>query len=136
MQKAAFSIVKYHFDKVTINLSNHKSNEISLNFDTKGVYDKETSSYELCFSVKAFNENHIENPFVEVECIGFFSFENVNSFDEIPDFFYRNCIAILFPFVRAYVSMITVQANVPGIMLPTLNLTSLEVTLKQNTIQK
>jgi preprotein translocase subunit SecB len=73
---------------------------------------------------------------VEVECVGFFSFENVNSFDEIPDFFYRNCIAILFPFVRAYISMITVQANVPGIMLPTLNLTSLEAALKQNTIQK
>ncbi|HAH54214.1 MAG TPA: hypothetical protein DCM02_02725 [Flavobacterium sp.] len=136
MQKAAFSIVKYQFDKVTINLSNHKSNEISLNFDTKGVYENETSTYELCFSVKAFNENNIENPFVEVECVGFFKFENVNSFEEIPDFFYRNCIAILFPFVRAYVSIITVQANVPGVMLPTLNLTSLESTLKQNTIQK
>ena len=136
MQKAAFSIVTYRFVNVNICLSNHKSNEILLDFETKGVFIEHDSLYELTFTVKAFNENNIENPFVNVECNGIFKFENVTSFEEIPDFFYRNCIAILFPFVRAYVSIITIQANVPGIMLPTLNLTMLESTLRQNTTQK
>lgn len=65
-----------------------------------------------------------------------YQFENVNSFEEIPDFFYKNSIAILFPFVRAYVSIITIQANVPSVMLPTLNLSSLESELKENTTLK
>ncbi len=136
MQKAAFSIISYRFDNVSICLSNHQSNEISLAFETKGIYDEKESIYELIFSVKAFNEGNIEKPFVNVECVGLFKFENVTTIDEVPDFFYRNSIAILFPFVRAYVNMITVQANVPGIMLPTLNLTSLESELRQNTILK
>jgi preprotein translocase subunit SecB len=116
-------------------LSNHKTNEISIDFDPKGTYIEKDSIFELTFSVKAYNEGNIENPFVQVGCVGIFKFENVTTFEEIPDFFYRNCIAILFPFVRAYVNMITIQANVPGIMLPTLNLTALESILRQNTSQ-
>ena len=89
----------------------------------------------MFFTVKVSNENQ-SSPFVEVSCKGVFKFEEVNNFDEIPDFFYRNSIAILFPYLRAYVSMVTTQANVPGIILPTLNLSHLEHDLKSNTLQK
>ncbi len=136
MQKAAFSIEKYQFVKVLIDLNNHQSSEITVDFETKGVYHQEMATFELDFTFHAFNEENKDKPFVMVECIGTFKFEEVSTFEEIPDFFYRNCIAILFPFVRAYVSIITSQANVPGIMLPTMNLTSLETGLRQNTTQK
>lgn len=136
MQKAVFSITKYYFEKVSIDLLNHTSKEINLDFETSGLYNQANSSFDLTFSIKAFNNGTPENLFAFVKCIGTFKFDNVATFQEIPDFFYRNCIAILFPFVRAYVNIITTQANVPGIMLPTLNLTSLEATLKQNTTQQ
>jgi preprotein translocase subunit SecB len=137
MQKAAFSIDKYVFDKVIIDLANNTSKDINLSFETKGVFFEKDLKYELIFSVTAFNEDKtIENPFVFVQCIGLFNFENVSNFEDIPDFFYRNCIAILFPYLRAYVSVVTSQANIPGIILPTLNLTSLEGDLRKNTIRK
>ena len=135
MQKAAFSIINYQFDKVNIDLTNHKSREVSLSFDTQGVFIKENSTYELIFSVKATTKDEV-SPFVAVQCKGIFKFENVFIIEEIPDFFYRNSIAILFPYVRAYVSLITTQANVPGIILPTLNLSNLEEGLRKNTTQK
>ena len=135
MQKAAFSIVKYQFSRVFIDLKNHTNNEICLDFDTKGVFEQINSIYELIFTVKAFNEN-IDAPFVEIECIGTFEFENVTNMVEIPDYFYKNSIALLFPYLRAYISIVTTQANVPGILLPTLNLSGLESSLKENTIQK
>lgn len=137
MQKAAFSIEKYIFDKVNIDLSNHISKEISLSFDTKGTYIGEKTQYELTFSVTAFNEEKtINSPFLFIQCVGTFNFQEVTSFEEIPAFFYRNAIAILFPYLRAYVSVVTSQANIPGIILPTLNLSSLEDGLRKNTIQK
>lgn len=137
MQKAAFSIDKYVFNQVSINLDNNVSNELNIKFNTSGSYDKANSSFELVFSVTVYNdEKTIDNPFVFVQCVGSFKFENVNSFEEIPDFFYRNCIAILFPYLRAYVSVVTSQANVQGIILPTYNLSSLEGELRNNTIQK
>jgi preprotein translocase subunit SecB len=135
MQKAAFSIINYQFDKVTIDLSNHKNRELSLSFDTSGVFDNVESIYELVFLVNVTHDQ-AEEPFVSVRCRGVFKLENVSSLIEIPDFFYRNSIAILFPYVRAYVSLVTTQANVPGIILPTLNLSSLEEDLRKKTTQK
>jgi preprotein translocase subunit SecB len=137
MQEAAFSIANYQFDKVNIDLSNRESKNLSLSFDVKGLYNNEVSTYELTFVVYVFNqEESKENSFVTVRCKGTFKFENVTSIEEIPNFFYQNSIAILFPYVRAYVSLITTQANVPGIILPTLNLSDLVGELRGNTTQK
>jgi preprotein translocase subunit SecB len=135
MQKAAFSIIGYQFDRIQIDLNNHKSKDLALAFETKGLFDNENSTFELQFVVNVSNKE-AENPFVEISCKGNFKFDNVSSLDEIPDFFYRNSIAILFPYVRAYLSLVTTQANVPGIILPTLNLSNLESELKSNTTIK
>ena len=133
MQNASFSIVNYQFDKVSIDLTNHKNANLSTFFDTSGIFISENSIYELTFLVKVFNNEDKENPFISVRCKGVFKFENVSTLDQIPDFFYRNCIAILFPYVRAYISLVTTQANVPGIILPTYNLSNLEEGLRKNT---
>lgn len=133
MQNASFSIVNYQFDKVSIDLTNHKNANLSTFFDTSGIFVSENSIYELTFLVKVFNDEDKENPFISVRCKGVFKFENVSTIEQIPDFFYRNCIAILFPYVRAYISLVTTQANVPGIILPTYNLSNLEEGLRKNT---
>lgn len=135
MQKAAFSIINYQFDKVLIDLSQHQSGELNLGFETSGIFTSENKTFELTFLV-IVKHNEEESAFAQIRCKGNFQFENVNSFEEIPDFFFRNSVAILFPYVRAYLSLVTTQANVPGIILPTLNLSHLENDLRKNTIQK
>ena len=50
--------------------------------------------------------------------------------------FISNSIAILFPYVRAFVSTLTLQANIKPILLPTLNLSSLQDILRENTTTK
>ncbi len=136
MQKAAFSIINYQFDKVQIDLNNHHSStDLALAFETKGIFDSNSSVFELRFVVKV-SSKETENPFAEISCKGNFKLEDVSSLEDIPEFFYRNSIAILFPYVRAYLSLVTTQANVPGIILPTLNLSNLESELRNNTTTK
>ena len=72
---------------------------------------------------------------MRINCKGLFDFKNVETIEDIPDFFYKNSIAILFPYVRAYISLVTTQANVPGILLPTYNLSNLEEKLRNNTTE-
>ncbi len=134
MEKAAFSIVNYQFDRVSINLENHKSPELSIDFACNGSYNQADTTYELTFHAKVFNPP--TEPFVSIQCKGTFQFDNISDMTEIPDYFYVNSIAILFPYVRAYLSLVTTQANVPGIILPTLNLSHLQDELRRNTIQK
>ncbi len=137
MQKAEFSIEGYKFDIVSIDMSNQISNEINLSFDVNGSFISKEKKYELIFSVSAFNDGKgLDNPFVFARCVGLFNFQNVKSIEEIPPFFYRNCTAILFPYLRAYISMLTNQANIPGLILPTYNVSSLGDELKKNTTLK
>lgn len=137
MQKAAFSIESYKFNKVIIDMANHTSNDVELFFSVKGEFLTEAKKYKLMFSVRAFSENKgIKEPFVYIECVGLFKFKHLSSNEEIPEFFYRNSTAILFPYVRAYVSIVTTQANVPGLILPTVNISYLGDELKKRTTVK
>ena len=100
MQNASFSIINYQFEKVNIDLSNHTPDNLSINFDTHGVFIKENSVFELTFSVSVFNKETEENPFVNILCKGLYQFENVSDMVDIPAYFYGNSIAILFPYVE------------------------------------
>lgn len=136
MEKASFAIEHFKFDKVTIDLDNKNGKDIFVAFDPKGVFHKNNSSYELTIGFNAFdNKENKGQPFVFVRCIGIFKFQNVDNLSEIPSFFYKNSIAILFPYLRAYVSLVTNQANIPPLVLPTMNLSALEHPLKANSTE-
>ena len=132
MNKAAFSLKEYKFEKVSIDFSKRTSNELNITFDPSGKFISENSTFELTIVFNAFNED-VENSFVTIKCSSTFQFENEINFNEMPSYFYRNSIAIVFPYIRAFISTVTLQANIPPIILPTMNLTSLEIPLKQNT---
>ncbi len=71
----------------------------------------------------------------QIKCIAIFEFEDKINFEDIPSYFYINSIAILFPYVRAFVSTVTLQANIPPIVLPTMNISSLGKPLKESTVE-
>ena len=73
---------------------------------------------------------------ISVGSVARFSFSSLMKFEDIPDYFYSNSVAILFPYMRAFVSTVSLQSNIPPLILPTLNLTKLGETLKKNSIQK
>jgi len=132
---ASFSITNYVFDKINIDLSKKGNDKLSLNFAPAGMFDEQTAIYELTFNTEIKSEDK-NKPFILIRCKGLFRFQDINSFSEIPDFFYNNSIAILFPYLRSYISLVTTQANIPGIILPTLNLSSLGKDLKENSTLK
>jgi preprotein translocase subunit SecB len=136
MNKAAFSIVGYKFTDVSLIYANHSDEDMQVAFMPTGIYDEEKSEYDLQFMTGIFKKDNIDNPFLSINCIGTFKFETITTIESIPDFFYTNAIAILFPYVRAYASLVTAQANVPGIILPTLNLSHLAEDLKKETSKK
>lgn len=131
---AAFSLEHYLFDKVYINLENYNKNEYRIEFNPSGIFKKEDKTYTLNFGFTATCDGLIDS-FVSINCVGVFKFNNIEGIDEIPPYFYRNSIAILFPFLRGFLSMVTIQANVPPILLPTMNLTSLEKPLLEKTTE-
>lgn len=136
MEKAAFSLDKYNFPKVSIDLAKKNTEEIDVSFEPHGIFNSQDSTFELKFDFSAFDPDDIKNPFIAIECVAYFKFVNVKSLEDIPSFFYRNSIALVFPYLRAFVSMVTLQANIPPLILPTMNLSALEEPLRQRTTQQ
>ncbi|HLO91987.1 MAG TPA: hypothetical protein VK172_12560 [Lentimicrobium sp.] len=77
----------------------------------------------------------MNKPFIKIDCVATYRFQEKLNFQDIPPYFYQNSIAILFPYVRAFVSTVTLQANIGPILLPTMNLSELESPLRDNTTE-
>lgn len=131
MTPAAFKLQKYIFDKVNIDLENLKNDsQLSLDINPSGIYSAETGIFQLIFVFTAFQG---DNRVISVRCVSEYKFQELTPYEELPRMFYANSIAILFPYVRAFVSTVTLQANIPPILLPTMNLTSLGEKLQAQT---
>lgn len=131
---AAFAFKNYVFTNVEINMGQFSETlPLDLSFSPSGVYDKTARSYNLRFVFNA-KQGEEEATIVKIVCEASFEFKEAINLEEIPDYFYPNCLAIVFPYVRAFVSSVTLQANMTTpILIPTLNLTGLQSILKENT---
>lgn len=134
MKEAAFSLINYSIVKAILDLENLPiGSTFNLDFNPSGVYEQNSGKYTLCLTFQAKCEN-IEA--VNIKIIAVYQFKKTLGFNDIPSYFYSNSIAIIFPYIRAFVSTLTLQANVVPIMLPTLNISALENVLRNNTTVK
>lgn len=131
MEKAQFKLDNFVFNKAELDFTKRKSSELVLKFTPNGKFFFATKNYELNLLFTA-SDSESDNV-VLVNCLATFSFQDVMELKDIPDFFYANSIAIIFPYIRAFVSTLTLQANIPPIVLPTLNLSQLRTILRDNT---
>lgn len=136
VSKAAFRLEKFAFPFAKLDLEG-LPRELTLHniFSLKGFYRASAGEFKLCFIYEAKDQSS-SKAVVQVTCQAIFRFASDLDFDEIPEYFYQNSVAILFPYVRAFVSSLTLQANVTPIVLETLNLSSLKEELKNNTTEE
>lgn len=129
---ATFSLINYEFIDVKMLGENRPATEsLSINFSTEGGYNEEDGLFNLKFTTYVSEEG--KNPYISVLCTAQYRFVEHIKLAEIPDYFYANSIAILFPYVRAYISFLTTQANQRAVILPTYNLSVLGSELQKNT---
>lgn len=135
MKNAAFTLKGYRFPKALIDLTNIKeeNNEFKMDIFPSGKYNERTREFELKFAFIA-RLNQSDVPAISVDCESKFIFAEALGFEEIPDYFYPNSIAIIFPYVRAFVSTLSLQANYRPIVIPTMNLSDLSETLRQHVV--
>jgi preprotein translocase subunit SecB len=110
------------------------SKKINLGFAPKGYINKKDASFRLQLGIKIEDENKSFN--IEVEAVANYKFENQVSIDNLNKFFYVNAPALLFPYIRAYISTLTNLSGFEPINLPTLNMTRLGEDLRKNTIEE
>lgn len=135
-QRASFQLHGFTIPEFTFKEAPTEYTQIDIKLFPSGVYNDKTGEYTLviAFFAKAHKENTTEsidllNGFLKA----IFEIDEHPSIEYIPHFFYQNSLAILFPYIRAFISNITLQAGTRLLILPLLNLTDLSETLKKNT---
>lgn len=92
--------------------------------------DENTASVDLIFRIKEASDA----PFMMNICIeGVFSMPNWDK-DESRLLMISNTVAILFPYLRSLVTLITANANVPPYTLPVMNINELFAKTEPNNI--
>lgn len=133
-RKAAFSFEKFQIPRFSFNDFGESAPDLSITFDPSGTYDTEKGVYQVLIEFNAFtNAGEANQIVINALLVADFQFQENLPFDEIPSYFYRNSIAIAFPYLRAFISTLTLQANVKPIVMPVLNLMELEQPLRDNT---
>lgn len=132
MENAAFRIDSYHFVKASLDFNIPDNATLNIEICPSGVYHQSEGRYILDFVVSVDCEES-KTEVVNVNCRAVFLFSEHLQLQQIPAFFFPNSLAIVYPYVRAFVSTITLQANVRPIILPTVNLMGLTDELRNNT---
>ena len=125
---SSFQFKGYKVIRSLIEIKDGNSGELSLEFDPKGVLDKSTKNFTLEMNVKIFDE--IKNINIEVSLEGKFSFKEFD--DNLNSFLLTNAPALIFPYIRAYITALTSLSGISPITLPTMNLSSLKAKLERN----
>ncbi|MDB5153047.1 MAG: Protein-export protein SecB [Mucilaginibacter sp.] len=131
--KAAFKFEKFKIPNFSYNESNKPETTLNMEINPKGIYNKGVFDVELEFIAR--DENNPDFIVLKLKLIATFKFDEAIPLKNIPPFFYQNSIAIVFPYIRAFVSNLTLQANTGLILLGLLNLSNLQQEFIDNTIE-
>ena len=121
-KEAQFRFVNYRINESAIKLDPEvePSDELEVNFEqTIGVHETE-NRMRLLLNTSISDKNNALSIAVKAE--GYFEFDEGLSEDMKESFFNVNAPAILFPYIRAYISTLSTLSGIKPIVLPTLNL--------------
>jgi preprotein translocase subunit SecB len=129
MNNSKFQFKGFLIKKSIIVINNRDSNDFNIGFIPSGILNRKENTFILNLETKISDKS--DGIDIKVEAEGEFSYENISE-EQLENFLYVNASAILFPYIRAYISSLTSLSGIKPINLPTLNLVSLKQVLKEN----
>ena len=137
--KAAFSFESFRFVSFQFNERADEGFEgLNILIDPSGHYNSTDKQFTLTLEFKASLITDEDKPPSSDNAVIQLKFQTLFTIEEedgrIPDYFYPNSIGIAFPYIRSFLSTLTLQANNQLVMLPLMNLSHLAKPLQENTI--
>jgi preprotein translocase subunit SecB len=126
--KSSFQFKGYKIFRSLIEINDSKSDKLTVNFEPKGTINNTDKSFFLNLNIKIFDKD--KNINIEVEFLGEYVFTEKD--DNFKAFLYVNSPAILFPYIRSYITALTALSGISPIILPTMNMSGLKEKLENN----
>lgn len=105
--------------------------KINIGFNPRAVVNKSQQLFILKLGVKVNDES--DKFLIQMDTESIFKYSDEVELDVyLNSFFTLNAPAIVFPYIRAYITNLSAQSGMSPLVLPTLNLSGLGDDLKQN----
>jgi preprotein translocase subunit SecB len=135
LQQAAFSFNDFKVPQFSFNASNDDKSEIILGLSPSGEYHVKKGIFIVRLEFISHNKTSPDRLIFELKSVSKFEFQPAPpDLESIPPFFYKNAIAIIFPYLRAFISTLTLQSNSKVLKLGLMNLSDLEEPFKESTV--
>lgn len=121
-QIAKFRFLRYNIIKSSIEIDDGKvvNEDLTVEFSQEGAECIEKNLYKHTLGVEIADKNNVMR--INIVVIGLFEFDRDIDEKLKATFFNSSAPAILFPYLRAYVTTLTGLSGVNPVILPTLNL--------------
>ena len=122
VEKARFRFVEYLFKETSIKLTGEDiSDDVEFGIDPNGIFEEDNKMFILTLNVLVKDKKSSLE--VKMTVTGKFKYET-NDIQELVPYLGFNAPAIMFPYIRAYITNITALGGMSPIILPTLNMES------------
>lgn len=122
VEKARFRFVEYLFKETSIKLTGEDiSDDVEFGIEPNGIFEEDNKMFILTLNVLVKDKKSSLE--VKMTVTGKFEYET-NDKQELVPYLGFNAPAIMFPYIRAYITNITALGGMSPIILPTLNMES------------
>lgn len=122
VEKARFRFVEYLFKETSIKLTGEDiSDDVEFGIEPNGIFEEDNKMFILTLNVLVKDKKSSLE--VKMTVTGKFKYET-NDIQELVPYLGFNAPAIMFPYIRAYITNITALGGMSPIILPTLNMES------------
>lgn len=132
VKSSKFSLAYFLVEKSLIERKPKKHDlDPIIDISPSGILDKERNIFQLNLDVNITDNKGTYQ--VSVSAVALFAFKEIATLENISDYFFTNAPAIMFPFVRSYISALTALSGMNAIYIPIINMSSLKSKLQENT---
>ena len=132
IKKASFTFESYKIEQFSFKNPSSGIDTISYSIIPSGIFYSKNGVFDLNFEFIVNYVENDENELLRLKVLSVFNFGAALAYSDVPPYFFKNSIAIVFPYIRAFVTTLTSLASVKPIILDLLNLTALDGFFKEN----
>jgi len=130
-KKSSFQFKGYKVLRSFLEIKESTLEDLTLEFEPRGILNNTDNLFILEMKVRIFDKEQKIN--IDVTFEG--EYEISERDDNLKPFLFTNAPAILFPYIRAYITSITALSGSAPIILPTMNLLKLKDKLAENLVE-
>ncbi len=131
VKKSEFSFLEFLIEESSISRKPlDEKGKLSIDIMPYGIIDKSKNVFQLRLDVRVNESNDRFKS--NIVAIGLFLFNEISDASSLPDYFLINAPAIMFPYIRSYISALTALSGMEAINLPLVRMANLAEKLKEN----